>query len=188
MPQVIGIFQPQAWIRDYAEDIDGRETFDCTEKIVKMGREAALAIEDNRDESFDLIPRDILKRHENMPYRVEVEDAIEAYFDELDTQAALGPLKSNYCTVPYDNGTDLTDTLLISTTSLTRDEWSACIQRASELFDPIHEHTPVEGVGPALRAKLEAAIANGHGTIGFLEHLYPQYGITTQEIHRVHWS
>lgn len=80
--RVVGRFIPQAWINDYAVDLDdGRAEFDCTERILEMGRENALVVRDNRDTSDELVPQRILRRH-NGPYRVEVEDAIRDFFGE----------------------------------------------------------------------------------------------------------
>ena len=74
-------FVPQAWIRDSAVDIDGTVQFDCTPRIIEMGREAALQIRDNRDESDALVPPETLATHSG-PFRVEVQAAIQAYFAE----------------------------------------------------------------------------------------------------------
>jgi len=75
-------FVPQAWINDYAVDVDdGAVEFDCTDQIVQMGKEAALQIRDDQYESDDLIPSEILDRHSG-PFRVEVQAAIQAYFAE----------------------------------------------------------------------------------------------------------
>ena len=74
-------FVPQAWIRDSAVDIDGTVEFDCTQRIIEMGREAAFQVRDNRDESDALVPPGILAKHSG-PFRVEVQAAIQAYFAE----------------------------------------------------------------------------------------------------------
>ena len=72
----------QAWINDYAVDVDdGVVEFDCTEQVLQMGREAALKIRDDKNESDDLVPSEILDRH-NGPFRVEVESAIRKFFAE----------------------------------------------------------------------------------------------------------
>lgn len=77
--------RPQAWINDYAVDVDdGTVEFDCTDQIVQMGKEAALQIRDDRYESDDLVPSEILDRH-NGPLRVEVESAIQVYFVEKES-------------------------------------------------------------------------------------------------------
>ena len=79
--RIMARFVPQAWIRDSAVDIDGTVEFDCTQRIIEMGREAALQIRDNRDESDALVPPEILAKHSG-PFRVEVESAIREFFAE----------------------------------------------------------------------------------------------------------
>lgn len=90
-PRVIAHFQPQAWINDYAVDIDGAYKFDVTEQIEQMGRQAAEEIEDGNYSSDDLWhvycdqhPGD----HHDGPFTVTVEASIEAYF-EARTEAFL---------------------------------------------------------------------------------------------------
>ena len=80
--RILAKFVPQAWINDYAIDVDdGAVVFDCTEQIVEMGKEAAMQIRDDQYESDDLVPSEILDRHSG-PFRVEVQAAIQAYFAE----------------------------------------------------------------------------------------------------------
>ena len=80
--RIMAKFVPQAWINDYAVDVDdGAVEFDCTDQIVQMGKEAALQIRDDQYESDDLIPSEILDRHSG-PFRVDVQAAIQAYFAE----------------------------------------------------------------------------------------------------------
>jgi len=80
--RIVAKFVPQAWINDYAVDVDdGAVEFDCTEQILRMGREAAMQIRDDQYESDDLVPAEILDRHSG-PFRVEVESAIREYFAE----------------------------------------------------------------------------------------------------------
>ena len=84
MPQkrIIATFTPQAWINDYAVDIDGAYDFDVTAQILAMPREQALKIE---DESFDADnlwhdnPVSKEKPH-NGPFRIDVQAAIADYF------------------------------------------------------------------------------------------------------------
>lgn len=85
--RIIAAFIPQSWIDDYAVAIDpqGPATFDVTAEIVAMGRDAALKLRDDTD------PTDALRhaatcpqwiKDWNGPFIIEVEQAIEAYFDE----------------------------------------------------------------------------------------------------------
>ena len=84
-PRVIARFIPQAWINDWAMDLDeGRVEFDCTEDILNMGRDQALAIQDDQLCSDSLVPSEILDRHDG-PFRVEVEDAIRVFFAAKST-------------------------------------------------------------------------------------------------------
>ena len=78
--RIVAKVVPQAWINDYAVDIDdGAVEFDCTEQIVQMSEEAALQIRDDQYESDDLVPSEILDKHSG-PFRVEVQSAIRDYF------------------------------------------------------------------------------------------------------------
>ena len=80
--RILATFAPQTWVNDGAVDgDDGAVEFDCTDQIVRMGREAALQVRDNRDKSDALVPPEILAKHSG-PFRVEVESAIQAYFAE----------------------------------------------------------------------------------------------------------
>ena len=79
--RILAKFVPQAWINDYAVDTDDAVEFDCTEHIIRMGKEAAMQIRDDQYESDDLVPSEILDRHSG-PFRVEVQAAIQAYFAE----------------------------------------------------------------------------------------------------------
>jgi len=86
--QVIAHFQPQAWINDYAVDIDGAFEFDVTKMIQQMGREAALEIEDSDYSSDDLyhVYCDQHPGHpvHDGPFSVTVEASICAYFEGQD--------------------------------------------------------------------------------------------------------
>ena len=78
--RIIATFIPQARINDYAVEIDGRIGFDVTDQILKMGKDRALLLRDNRYETDSLVPPEILERH-NGPFEVRVEDAIREYFE-----------------------------------------------------------------------------------------------------------
>lgn len=82
MKRIAAKFIPQAWINDYACDIDDVRKFDVTDQVLAMPREKALAIRDDQYESDNLW-------HDNPsslevdwtgPFRIEVEDAIAEYF------------------------------------------------------------------------------------------------------------
>ena len=82
--RVIARFQPQAWINDYATDIDGAYRFDVTDMIVAMGKEEALKLEDNRDASDNLWHKWVVDHPDqdhDGPFYVEVHEAIRAFFE-----------------------------------------------------------------------------------------------------------
>ena len=99
---IIATFQPQyADARGYIHDCDEdkRVRFDVTEQILAilaMPRENACKIRDDQFESDILIPSDIRDLHDGPfrlipsdirdlhdgPFRVEIEDAIQAYFEQ----------------------------------------------------------------------------------------------------------
>jgi hypothetical protein len=84
--RIIAIFHPQAWINDYAYAVDpeGDTRFDVTDTVIELGKELALEIEDDRQESDNLrfspnAPEWI--RNWSGPFYVEVAEAIQEYFD-----------------------------------------------------------------------------------------------------------
>lgn len=85
-PRVTATFQPQAWVNDHALDCEGRYTFDITDQIVAIGREAAEQLEDCSDDG-DLLwwdnPARLLQPW-NGPFQVILEDAIRDYYAALD--------------------------------------------------------------------------------------------------------
>lgn len=72
-------FQPQAWINDYAVDIDPLAgiQIDVTDRVLHMGQAAALAIENCSGESDSLVEG--LHDHGG-PFSVYCEDAIRSFF------------------------------------------------------------------------------------------------------------
>lgn len=90
-PRVTARFQPQAWVRDNAIDVDaeGDVEWDVTHVVATMEREDALQLQDDRDNTDSLredpnAPEWI--RNWSGPFWVEVEDSVRDYFDELDRQ------------------------------------------------------------------------------------------------------
>jgi hypothetical protein len=83
--RIMAEFVPQAWVNDNAVEIDGRVEFDVTEQILAMTEEQRRAVRDDQYASDNLVPSEIRERH-NGPFRVEIEDAIDAYFaDEANS-------------------------------------------------------------------------------------------------------
>lgn len=62
-PRILAIFHPQAWINDYAVEIDGQRTIDVTERILAMPRAQALAIRDDQLESDHLLTDEEMNHH-----------------------------------------------------------------------------------------------------------------------------
>ncbi len=92
LPRILATFRPQAWINDYATTVDpeGETTWDVTEEVLALSRDAALAIRDDQDESDEFrfsknAPAWV--RDWGGPFVVEVEDAIRQYYDAVDETA-----------------------------------------------------------------------------------------------------
>jgi hypothetical protein len=86
--KVIARFQPQAWINNYAVDVDpeGNVEFDVTSDIERMGRDEAMKLTDNSDAS------DILRMSSGAPAWIrswagtgymEVQRSVQAYFGHV---------------------------------------------------------------------------------------------------------
>jgi hypothetical protein len=103
----MALFVPQAWISDYAVNIDGEVEFDVTEKILAMPKAEALAMRDDQD-ATDELARDagLLEQHSG-PFYVAVEMAIAEYFsgdaattqpeDPKGNRVGLGTTDCIYC-------------------------------------------------------------------------------------------
>lgn len=90
-PRIVATFVGQAWIRDYAHEIDdGRTTFDCTRAILRMPAARIAEMSDDDYCSDALVPEKILREHRG-PFRVEVEDAILGFFKELGFESITPP-------------------------------------------------------------------------------------------------
>ncbi len=81
--RIMAVFVPESWVNDHAIEIDGRVEFDVTDRILALRAEERDAIRDNRDTSDRLVPSEIAECHHG-PFRVEVRDAIDAYFEEIE--------------------------------------------------------------------------------------------------------
>jgi len=86
MQRIIATFHPQAWINDYAVDVDpqGECSFDVTDFVVALSESVAPPIRDYDDSSDDLAsvpgaPEWV--RTWTGPFYVTVEQSIQAYFD-----------------------------------------------------------------------------------------------------------
>ncbi|ENZ78039.1 MULTISPECIES: hypothetical protein [Ralstonia] len=72
-------FQPQAWIRNDATDIDGGRSIDVTEKVLSLQLEQIHTLKDYRDSTDALV--DPIKLGHGGPYTVSVVSSVEEYFD-----------------------------------------------------------------------------------------------------------
>jgi hypothetical protein len=82
--RIIARYVPQAWVNGYAMDIDGEAIFDVTETILAMPESERAALRDESLAADHLVPEHILRNH-NGPFRVEIEDAVEEYFEDNTT-------------------------------------------------------------------------------------------------------
>lgn len=89
-PRIIAKFNPQAWVNDYAVDVDpeGDTKWDVTDFLTKeYTREQLAGLEDNSYETDDLTrERNAPKwvRNWNGPFYVEVASSIEDYLIDTD--------------------------------------------------------------------------------------------------------
>lgn len=83
---ILARFQPQAWINDYAVDVDGACDVDVTEQVLALDLKAILALRDNRDGTDELVDLAALDHHG--PFYVEVEDSLCAFFG-VDEQTEI---------------------------------------------------------------------------------------------------
>ena len=88
---ILATFVPQAWMRDNLLTVEpqGPTEFDVTEAVLAMGREAALALRDeygDTDEFQKYAP--MWARNWSGPFRIEIADSIQDYFDRQDEQEA----------------------------------------------------------------------------------------------------
>ncbi len=89
MKRIIATFWPQVVIGNGDRDAGPPIDFDVTDKIVAMGKDAALKIRDNREESDELVPDDIREAHlraygESASYWVSVAYEIKYYYAETE--------------------------------------------------------------------------------------------------------
>ncbi len=79
---IVARFHPQAWINNYAVEIDGAYDFDVTAQVLALGRATALRLRDDEYET-DYLWQDhpiSLDRPHAGPFWVEAQDAIATYF------------------------------------------------------------------------------------------------------------
>ncbi|MBA9859201.1 hypothetical protein [Ralstonia insidiosa] len=71
-------FQPQAWIRNDATDIDGGCSIDVTEKVLSLQLDQIRTLKDYRESTDALV--DAIKIGHDGPYTVSVVSSVEEYF------------------------------------------------------------------------------------------------------------
>lgn len=76
--RIFAYFYPQAYINDYAVDIDGLQVVDVTTEVLFMPLDRIKRLRDNRNNTDELVA------HCHMgPFRVEAVDSILGFFDVL---------------------------------------------------------------------------------------------------------
>jgi hypothetical protein len=86
LPRIMATFQPQAWINDYATEIDGAKKFDCTKEILRLSPKDVRRLRDDQYDTDNLLPEEIRKTH-NGPFYVAVRDEIFDFFKKLGLKA-----------------------------------------------------------------------------------------------------
>jgi hypothetical protein len=83
LPRIMATFQPQAWISNYAVNIDGEKTFDCTEEILRMSAREIQDLDDDQNSTDDLLPDEVRGDH-NGPFYVAVRDKVNEFFAKMN--------------------------------------------------------------------------------------------------------
>lgn len=114
-PTILATYQPQAWVNDYATDIDGAFTYDVTEHVLDLAvtngwNWVTQNLTDYSDTAeFHLWENTNERTDHNGPFVIKVEWAIEDYLDAFtdangrvmtvaDTQARLDALRATQTT------------------------------------------------------------------------------------------
>ena len=92
LPRIIARFVAETVINnDYVPvDPEGEDRFDVTAEVLALGREKALAMRDNRDESDELrqaAAAPAWVKQWDGPFQIQVATSIRAYFDVVDELA-----------------------------------------------------------------------------------------------------
>lgn len=82
--RIVAVFQPQAWINDYATDIDGREDVDVTEQVLRLPLERVRALQDYRDSTDVLVDGSAVTIEHDGPFTVKAVDSVCKYFGVKD--------------------------------------------------------------------------------------------------------
>ena len=76
--RILAIFQPQAWERDYAVDIDGRCEVDVTDKVLSLALDEIIGLDDDDYDTDDLVDLRVLGH--NGPFYVTVKEQVAEFF------------------------------------------------------------------------------------------------------------
>ena len=78
--RVFALWIPEAWVNDYAVEIDGAKRFDITDIVIAMGKKASLALKDDDYLSDELALNHGVGLDHSGPFQVVVEDAIKEFW------------------------------------------------------------------------------------------------------------
>jgi hypothetical protein len=86
--RILAEFVPQVYFNGHVIDSDETYQFDATEAVLKLGREAALAIRDRTEAAEDLWSNSLLSEQKPWPgpFTVLVEADIQEYFKQDERQ------------------------------------------------------------------------------------------------------
>ena len=76
--RILAIFQPQAWQRDYAVDIDGRCEVDVTNKVLSLKLDEIIGLDDDDYDTDDLVDLQVVGH--NGPFYVTVKEQVAEFF------------------------------------------------------------------------------------------------------------
>jgi hypothetical protein len=91
-PRIVAKFRPQAWINDYAVDVDGGYDFDATELLLSWPWAQIMAIEDH-SYTADAVWQDhyiSIEHPHNGPFEVEVTASLLAFLDAVGAEYVWG--------------------------------------------------------------------------------------------------
>lgn len=68
--RILATFQPQAWQRDYAVDIDGRCEVDVTDKVLSLALDEIIGLDDDDYDTDDLVDLRVLVPSHGHQWRI----------------------------------------------------------------------------------------------------------------------
>lgn len=92
-PRLIATFRPQAWVNDYAIDIDGRVEFDATEKFLSLPLDTIRDFAENNFDS-DRLAEDLPEYADHHgPFEVDAD--IDGWLESLGYEGGRKSLTEN---------------------------------------------------------------------------------------------